>query len=130
MKQEFIIDKRKIIIEAEITGIEGINDRFKFILDTGATVTVVDKSLARSLGFDLSKTETLQLATVGGRITANILKLPKISLFGKDVKNFEVNFVDLSPQITLLADGLIGFDFLSKFSEIKIDFKQKIIETF
>ena len=129
MKHDFIVDKRKIIVDAEIADIKGINRNFKFILDTGATTSLIDKSVANFLKLSLYKTETLQLATVGGRITANILKLPKMNLLGKEVKNFKVNVADLPTQIVLLADGLIGFDFLSRFSEIKIDFKQQIIET-
>ena len=130
MKQEFVIKKRKIIVVAKITGIKGLIGDFNFIVDSGASVSIIDTSVAKILGFDLLKTETLRLTTVGGKITANVLKIPKINLFGRNEINFEVNAVNLSPQITLLADGLIGFDFLSKFEEIKINFKEQTIETF
>ena len=128
MKHDFIVDKRKIIVDTKMADIKGINRDFKFILDTGATTSVIDKSVANFLKLNLHKAETQQLATIGGKINANVIKLPKINLLGKDFINFKVDIVDLPFQITLFADGLIGFDFLSKFSEIKIDFKKQIIE--
>jgi len=55
--------------------------------------------------------------------------MPKFSLFGKDLANFEINIFDLPPQITYFADGLIGMDFLLQFDNIKFDFVKKNIET-
>jgi len=67
--------------------------------------------------------------TAGGAIQSKILELPKFSLFGKDVDNFEVNVIKFPLQITLIADGLIGMDFLLKFQNIKFDFDAKTVET-
>jgi hypothetical protein len=49
-------------------------------------------------------------------------------LFGKDLINFGVNVIKFPLQITLLADGLIGMDFLLQFKNIKFDFDAKTIE--
>jgi hypothetical protein len=62
MTHELIIYKRKIIVAAQIKGINDYRE-LKFILDTGASKSINSK----------------------------ILKLPKFSLFGKDVVNFEVS---------------------------------------
>jgi hypothetical protein len=67
--------------------------------------------------------------TAGGNICSKILELPKFSLFGKDMVNFEVNVIKFPLQITLLADGVIGMDFLLQFKNIKFDFEAKTIET-
>jgi len=127
MKHEFILNKRKIIVVAKIKGLEDFKN-FKFIIDTGASKTVIDSSVASILGFDLKKLETEKLMTIGGMTNSKIMKLPKISLFGKDIMNLEVNVLDFSPQITFFADGLIGTDFLLKFKQLKIDFEAKTIE--
>jgi len=127
MKQPFVLTKRKIIVSAEIKGI--IKERsFDFILDTGASKSIIDSHVACALGFDLHKLENERLTTVGGGINSKLLKLPKISLFGKDMTNFEVNVMDIQPQILYFADGLIGMDFLLQFKNIKFDFTEKIIE--
>jgi len=129
MNHVFSIEKRKIII---ITHIKGVNDDmdFKFILDTGASKTVIDNGAVLRLGFDLKKLKAGdRLMTAGGGMNSKILQLPKLSLLGKDMVNFEVNVLNMPPQILYFADGLIGMDFLLNFKSIKFDFDNKIIET-
>ena len=82
------------------------------------------------LGFDLKSLEKGdRLMTANGSVWSKILKLPKFSLFGKDMVNFEVNVLDMPPQITYIARGLIGMDFLLQFDSIKFNFEKKTIET-
>jgi len=129
MKNDFIINKRKIIVTAKIKGIKDFID-FDFILDTGASKSIIDNSVAFLLGFDLKSLKAGdRLTTIGGGKNSKILKLPKFSLFGKEMINFEVNVMDIPSQILYFADGLIGMDFLLQFKNIKIDFTEKIIET-
>jgi len=129
MIHELIIYKRRIIVAAEVKGIND-NREFDFILDTGASKSVVDEKVAIRLGFDLKRLKTGdRLMTAGGGLSSKILKLPKFSLFGKDLVNFEVNVLNMPPQITYYAAGLIGMDFLLQFEHIKFDFKKKIVET-
>jgi len=129
MKHKLLIEKRKIIISA---GIKGINDTmdFKFILDTGSSKTIIDERVAIWLGFDLKKLKKGdRLMTAGGGIHSKILILPKLSLFGIDLIDFEVNVLNLPPQIMYFVDGLIGMDFLMQLKSIKFDFDEKTIET-
>jgi len=129
MTHELLIEKRKIIVFATIKGINDIKS-FKFILDTGASKTIIGESVAISLGFDLKRLKNGEkLMTAGGGIYSKILKLPKFSLFGKDMANFEVNVIKFPLQITLLADGVIGMDFLLQFKNLKFNFDAKTIET-
>ena len=128
MKHTFVLNKKKIIVFATIKGIE-IEKDFKFILDTGASKRIIDSNVASSVGFDLRKLESERLTTIGGGKNSKLLKLPKFSLFGKDMVNFEINVLDIPPQILFVADGLVGMDFLLQFENIKFDFDKKIIET-
>ena len=83
-----------------------------------------------SFGFDLKKMKNGdRLMTAGGGIYSKILKLPKFSLFGKDMINLEVNVLKFPLQVTLLADGVIGIDFLLQFKNITFNFDEKTIET-
>ena len=129
MKHEFCINKRKIIVTAEIKGINDHRD-FQFILDTGASKSVIGENAVIRLGFDLKRLKAGdRMMTAGGGVNSKILKLPKFNLFGKDLVNFEVSVIKMPPQITHFADGLIGMDFLLQFENIKFDFTEKVIET-
>jgi predicted aspartyl protease len=57
MKHEFLIEKRKIIVVAQI---KGINDamNFNFILDTGSSKTIIDEQVTTRLGFNLKRLKT------------------------------------------------------------------------
>ena len=130
MKYDLTIENRKIIVSAEIQGIKDTRD-FDFILDTGATKSVIDEDTAIRLGYQLFRLQKGdRLMTPGGAIHSRILELPKFSLFGIDMLNFEVNVIKFPTQITLIADGLIGMDFLLKFKNIKFNFDEKNVETF
>ena len=129
MKHELLIEDRKIIVFAKIKGIYDVRE-FRFILDTGSSKSVVGERLAIQLGFDLKELKSGdRLMTAGGSTNSRMLKLPKFSLFGKDMVNFEVSVLNLPSQITYFFDGLIGMDFLLQFKNIKFDFDAKTIET-
>jgi hypothetical protein len=51
-----------------------------------------------------------------------------MELFGKEVFDFKVNVFDFPYQVTILADGLLGMDFLKQFKYLNINFENKIIE--
>ena len=128
MKYELLIDEKKIIVSAIIKGVSDSRD-FNFILDTGASKTVIDDAVAVRLGYDLKRLDKGdRLMTAGGAIHSKILKLPKFSLFGKDMLDFEVKVIDFPLQITYYADGVLGMDFLLQFKNIKLDFDAKTIE--
>jgi len=128
MKYKLLIDERKILVFATIKGINDIR-RIKFILDTGASKSVIDDSVATILGYDFKKLENGDtLMTAGGAIHSKILKLPTFSLFGKDITDFEVNVINFPLQITYYADGVLGMDFLLQFKNIKFNFDERTIE--
>ena len=129
MIHELLIKKKKILVSATIEGISDSID-FNFILDTGATKTIIDEEVARKIGFELFRLEKGdRLMTAGGAVHSKILKLPKLCLLGKDIINFEVNVIKFPLQITLLADGVLGMDFLLRFKNIKFNFDENTIET-
>jgi len=112
--------------------IKGVSDSrdFNFILDTGASKTVIDDSVATILGYNLKQLiKGDRLMTAGGAIHSKILKLSNFNLFGKDMPDFEVNVIDFPLQIKYYADGVLGMDFLLQFENIRFDFEARNIET-
>ena len=95
MTHRLLIDESKLIVFATIEGVSESRE-FKFILDTGASKTVISDSVAIRLGFELHKLERGdRLMTAGGVIHSKTLKLPKFCLFGKEISDFEVNIIRL-----------------------------------
>ena len=129
MKEPFNLVKKKIIVIPKVRGVKDSKD-FSFILDTGASVSIMSDTAASFLGFNLATLPTETLTTIGGRTIAKSIKLPKIDLCGKSISNFEIKIMSMPLQVSLLADGLIGMDFLLNFKELKINFDENFIETF
>lgn len=129
MKEPFNLVKKKIIVITKIKGVKDSKD-FSFILDTGASVSIMSDTAASFLGFNLAALPIETLTTIGGRTNAKSIKLLTIELCGKTISNFELKIMSMPLQVSLLADGLIGMDFLLNFKELKINFDENFIETF
>jgi len=130
MKHELLIDNKKIIVFAQIKGFDD-NMELKFILDTGSSITVIDDGAVIRLGYDLKQLKKGdRLMTAGGGVYSKTLELPMFSLFGKDLNDFEVSVMNMPPQISYFADGLIGMDFLLRFKKFAFDFDENVIEIF
>ena len=128
MTHNIVLDNRRIIVFADIKGLKDTKS-IKLILDTGASISVLDEDAVALLGFDSRKLDKGdRLTTAGGNINSKIIRLPRFSLFGKNVTNFEMNVLSLPTQVSYFADGLIGMDFLLEFESIKFDFDKKIVE--
>lgn len=102
-----------------------INDQAisNFVLDTGASVTIIDKSIATELNLPLKK-ETYQSIGANG-VTENRKKTQKqiISLNNRIVlEGLEMMVIDLSHLGEI--NGIIGFDLFKEFvSETNFDTK-------
>lgn len=98
-----------IIVRARLFGPSGV-EWVDLILDTGATHTVIDETVAFRLGYDLSSAPTVSLTTVSGTTQAPVIAIRQIFALGETVGDFQVLALPL--PIQLRADGLLGLDFL------------------
>ena len=120
---KYNLHRRKLLIEALIDGKTNID----LILDTGAGTTVISEVMASVLGYDIKNLpKTENFVSASGRVNARMIYLNRIELLGKKVENFKVAVMNLPVQI--MADGLVGMDFLQTLKKISIDFEQQLIE--
>jgi clan AA aspartic protease (TIGR02281 family) len=124
----FKLEEKKIKIVPVITDSKGNLREFSFILDTGATVSVINEEVAMRLGYDVRTLDKENLVTIGGKTSTRKLKLPKIELLGKVIENLDVRVIAMPIQVSMFLDGLIGMDFLLKLKLLKIDFEEQTIE--
>lgn len=99
-----------------------VNRRYMatFLVDTGASYTVITPQMAEELGINIHKdTPTLPVTTANGTLNAPVVTLKNVSLGGMRVDNVEAVVTDLgdTPQLS----GLLGMSF---FRGMELSFKQ------
>jgi len=98
---------------------------FRFLLDTGATKTIVSARLADKLGIPKGRIE--MLLSAGGNLPVTARTLRKLDVGNNRLENVEVVAGDLPLMKTLKVDGLLGGDYLRRF-KISIDYDNRMVE--
>lgn len=125
MKYKFHPDAPIIVIEPELEG-EGVTERIKMALDTGATYTMIPWKIARVLGLKPEVSERrLDITTASGVESVPLVSVKSIVVFDKKVENMDVVIHDLPPRS--YVDGLLGLSFLKNF-KVCLDFREGILE--
>jgi aspartyl protease family protein len=104
-----------------------LNDRAtgNFIVDTGASYTVISRATARTLSINLKKNvKNVRLQTANGLIDAPLVKLDSIEVGGMRIGNLMAAVHDFSQDESV--SGLLGLNFLSHF-RIDIDTKNRVL---
>lgn len=86
--------------------------RGKFLIDTGASLTVLGRAFAEKAGVSASS-ETLRMETVNGMITGRLAMLERIQVQGVKADRIPTAIVD---DVGGTDDGILGLSFLTRFS--------------
>src|SRR6266404_443354 len=93
-----------------------------FLLDTGASTSVITPDLARRLGLDTSSRSTLGRARIasGQEVEVSMVRMTSIRVGSARIDNLNVAVYELpvivntNPPITV--DGFLGVDFIGRFT--------------
>ena len=86
----------------------------KFVVDTGATYTMISSAVAKDLDIDLTQNQrTMPFQTANGLIQAPLTNLDSITVGGMEIKNLTAAVHDAVPDPQVA--GLLGLNFLSNF---------------
>lgn len=86
----------------------------KFVVDTGASYTMISSAVARDLDLDLTQNQrTMPFQTANGLIQAPLTNLDSITVGGMEIKNLTAAVHDAVPDPQVA--GLLGLNFLSNF---------------
>lgn len=97
--------------------VEGRNFKFsgRFILDTGAFMTIVRTPRIDALGYSArDATKPFITESVIGKEKGYCLRVAALETLGKHLSDFEVAALDLPLRYNV--DGLIGMNFLGQFN--------------
>lgn len=97
----------------------------KFVVDTGASYTMISSAVAKELDIDLTQDQrTMPFQTANGLIQAPLTNLESITVGGMEIKNLTAAVHDAVPDPQVA--GLLGLNFLSNF-RIDIDTQKGLL---
>lgn len=101
---------------------------FDFVLDTGATLTCVDRSVARQLELPEQRGVLGVGAGVGGAGRIRLVSVDSLRIGASRAFDVTVCELDLAQveQIGLQVDGLLGLNFLKAF-RLTLDFEREVL---
>jgi len=92
----------------------------RVIVDTGASHTVLSRSIARDAGLYVDARSTpVTMQTVGGQVQGDIIRVESIKVADAEVKSSQAAIYDL-PDAPPGVEGLLGLSFLRQF-EVTLD---------
>ena len=111
----------KIVVPVTINGA----GPYDFLLDTGATDTIVDRKLAEGLHLPLAGKMTVK--TAQGDVTAPVVDIDSLSMRGAIVRRLTVVSVDRYANMLPNVRGSLGEDFLQNF-DLFLDNRRHLIQ--
>jgi predicted aspartyl protease len=102
---------------------------FRFVLDTGASGTIISPELAKKLGIQPNKDEPRKGAGAGGVVEVRGAMVKSFGVGETKLENLTVGIMDLAglrKAIETEIDGIIGYNFLVKF-RVTIDYPKQTV---
>lgn len=102
---------RSLVVRARLNG----SREARLILDTGADLTILSRSIAQDLGLLPADAERMvSLQTVGGPVQAAVIRVEAIGLGEAEARQIAAAVHDL-PNAPAGVEGLLGLTFLDRF---------------
>lgn len=113
-----------ILVETLLRGPMG-EGRFRLVLDTGATFTIISSYAATILGYDPdTASEKQQITTASGVEHVPRIMVEELQALGQERPGFPVLCHTLPPSARV--DGLLGLDFL-RGRRLVLDFRKGLL---
>ena len=95
----------------------------RFLVDTGASVTVISPGFARALGLQPGPdAPSMEFQTLGGRTRGVLLNIVSVRVGEAEARNVPAAILDTGPDM----DGILGNTFLSRFT-VTLDPRQRVL---
>lgn len=97
---------------------------YRFLLDTGATHSILSGSVAGELNIPAGRSETL--ITAGGRVAVSVSTIETIQIGSLRINQAQIAVTSADLLHALRVDGIIGADYLKQF-KISIDYTHRLL---
>jgi aspartyl protease family protein len=114
------------VVSVDISGNGTLWQTLDMIIDTGADLIVLPKSMIEGLGLADYKFGLRKMQTANGSVFAKIAKLQQVKLAGETLENVDVAFLD---DKLLANNRLLGMSALGRFKMV-IDDQSQLITLF
>jgi predicted aspartyl protease len=98
---------------------------YKFLLDTGASNTILSAVVADTLGIPNRRNDTL--LTAGGDLPVSVRTIDTLQVGTMRLEKIEIAVANFDLMKTLNVDGILGSDYLRRF-KVSIDYDNQIVE--
>lgn len=124
LETKVVIVNNQVLVPVQI-GYSGREIKTFLLLDTGASITLLHRKIARQLGLRSLEEATSEIAD-GTLIKTDIAKLSHMTVGPFKKKDIHVAFLKNDSESNMYA-GLLGMNFLRDF-EYSIDFERNVIK--
>ncbi len=106
--------RRLIRVPVAVTRIDGRTFDLTFIFDPGAAQTGLSQSVLTDIGINWQDADRfVRVSTASDTVSVPIVTVPSLEVFGVPFANLSVLALPLPANVA--ADGVLGFDLLSRF---------------
>lgn len=95
---------------------------YRFLLDTGATHSILSSRVADRLNIPAGRSEFL--ITAAGNVPVTIRTMETVQIGGVRIMQMQIAVADFELLRTLQVDGIIGADYLRRF-KVSIDYEHR-----
>jgi hypothetical protein len=115
------VDQFLVVVPVSINGA----GPFNFLLDTGATNSVIDRGLADQLSLPVVGDE--EVTGMQGKVRLSIVRSQSVSVAGRTVRDLNLTVLSKVNGLPSKLSGIVGEDFLGHF-DLLIDNQHHVIE--
>ena len=117
---DFVDNTALVVVPVSING----HGPYRFLLDTGASNTVLSVAVADSLG--LAKGRPYTLFSAGGNVAATVRRLTELTVGSGRLEDVDIAVANFSLMKTMNVDGVLGSDYLRRF-KVSIDYDNQVV---